>query len=138
MSERKIAELLDEGKTIVSHLIDTNAAGSTDHAAVPKVHLVELLDKLHTARMWLLSLFPGLAAETAKAETAESPQGTTSQAGGADMGLAGEPVEAVVDLNAVAPTAPAEETKADVAPVTEEENTMPAPTEAENTTPAKE
>jgi hypothetical protein len=101
MSEHKIAELIGEGKIILQHLLETNAAGSTDHAAVPKIHLHELLDKLHTAEMWLQHIFPTLrpplpsATVSPAASAALAPAATAGQ----DLGIAGEPVAATVDLN---------------------------------------
>ncbi len=96
MSEHKIAELLGEGKTILQHLLDTNAAGSQDHAAVPKVHLHELLDKLHTAEMWLQHMFPALRSATVPpaAVPAQAPAATTAK----DLGTTGDPVEEKIDM----------------------------------------
>lgn len=105
MSEHKIAELLSEGKTLVQHLLDTNAAGSQDHAAVPKSHLTELLDKLHTAEMWLQHIFPSLRAPAAPAS--EPPAGSAAQApaasAGTDLGAAGKPVTEKADLGETQP-----------------------------------
>lgn len=100
MSEHKIAELLSEGKTLVQHLLDTNAAGSQDHAAVPKSHLTELLDKLHTAEMWLQHIFPSLRAPAAPASAppaASAPQALAASMG-TDLGTAGAPVTEKADL----------------------------------------